>query len=68
MKKAPAVELTQNNFKNLGWEVNNEIRIELMLCKTRSSKRNACSIKSNFMGSPRKGAFTYVFGGCKIIS
>ena len=51
MKKAPAVELTQNNLKNLGWEVNNDIRIELMLCKTRSSKRNACSIKSNFMGS-----------------
>ena len=31
MKKAPAVELTQNNLKNLGWEVNNEVRIELML-------------------------------------
>lgn len=50
MEKAPAVELTQNNLKNLGWEINNEIRIELMLCKIRISKRNACSIKSNFMG------------------
>lgn len=67
MKKAPAVELIQNNFKNLGWEVNNEIRIERMLCKTKSSKRNAYSIKSNFMGLLRKGAFTYFFRRCKII-
>lgn len=67
MKKVPAVGLTQNNLKNLGWEVNNEIRIELMLCKTRSSKRNACSIKSNFMGHSRKDAFTYFLYRYKIL-
>ena len=51
MKKEPAVELTQNNLNNLQWEINNEIRIEITLCKTKSSKRNAYSIRSNFMGS-----------------
>ncbi len=32
-------------------EKTNERSIEGMLCKTKSSKRNAYSIKSNFMGS-----------------